>query len=1266
VHNELPSWQADHVNGYFGLLSADPQSGYNANGRGYPDISYVATYYSVIIGGEEDLAFGTSASSPVLGGLLMLINAERAEIGLGPVGFINPTLYSANSSMFNDVTSGNNSCCAYPSTVNPGLATCCSAGFQSAVGWDPVTGLGSMDYPMLRELFASIPSPTATPTEPTSHPTVMPTARPSTLPTPAPSAFPTTMPSDPSAFPTTAPSDPTVHPTPAPSTNPTVPPSSEPTLFPTIHPSARPTRAPTFSPTETPTTRPTRSPTFSPSTFYSDYVFEIVQEFSGVDYDAYNVKREVSNQLLAETVEQLIGSQSVVINVTVVEIGDGVRAIYEVYIPSYENTGHVSGSDSFFGITDTVSVAEFDRNLRNKDFAAENYIFTGATATVSFTFFIPTFPTFSPTFSGKTAEFLHEQRNVIMVALIGAAVLICCATASTCFFKGSAKKPVHPAGPPKVVMVQATNGEIQFLQEVFVDGVKRYRRLEMPQQVKVMMASPAEKDVDENDERGTSIKQAPIPPKPQNANVAKPNQQQAVTQPRNPDEELARKYKMPDNVKPGVYILDTPDGRLKCKVRKDGTKKYYKSKEKPSEVESEAKQLEEGARPQTKHQTKMHKRVKPQNFVPVPDDLPPGIYTMHTNEGEIHCEVKENGEKDYFVYDDELHVVESPDKPVSESKSGKNVEHRRVSHADLPTPSDIAPGVYKLPTDHGTVYCQVHSDGRKEFFQMEVLKSVIPKKVRGSGGRKVPHAPLQTPDDMKPGIYKVPTNHGKVYCEVHSDGRKEFYQYDEAETSAKPEKPTWKPKSSASKPAETDMIQRKVPHAPLQTPDDMKPGIYKMPTDHGKVYCEVHSDGRKEFYQYEEVAVSASKPAATDKGSADRKKVPHAPLQTPDDMKPGIYKMPTDHGKVYCEVHSNGRKEFYQYDETEMSKKQTEKSAVNSSEKLAEKPKSSASKPAETDMIQRKVPHAPLQTPDDMKPGIYKMPTDHGKVYCEVHSDGRKEFYQYDGAGTSQSEKRPKPQSKAEFPPTSTESIGKSKRAKRPHKVIDMPQDMQPGLYTVQTDHGPVYCDVDSEGGREYFQYEDEVLSGASASRSIAIPVEDSQQTEKGRSTSSWDSARHKDVAPRSRNVSQYSDASNNSSPRQESPGRHARKMLDSADAQGGVSRQESTDSSTAMATSGFPTRQQSQMPSREHSQVRNGHTGGGEVSQGAASNVGQKPTFPLQIGSTKSAGSAGASRRGSGYNIQSRRTSKSSAKSPDPRTIDSLFQEHDDHSSDA
>ena len=90
----------------------------------------------------EDWAVGgTSCAAPIWAGVLSLLNGERLRAGASSLGFVNPLLYSlaasdATSGAFKDVTEGHNSGCR-------------STGFYAAKGWDPVTGLGVPNFPLL-------------------------------------------------------------------------------------------------------------------------------------------------------------------------------------------------------------------------------------------------------------------------------------------------------------------------------------------------------------------------------------------------------------------------------------------------------------------------------------------------------------------------------------------------------------------------------------------------------------------------------------------------------------------------------------------------------------------------------------------------------------------------------------------------------------------------------------------------------------------------------------------------------------------------------------------------------------------------------------------------------------------------------------------------------------------------------------------------------------------------------------------------------------
>eukprot|EP01031_Cornospumella_fuschlensis_P032428 gene32428-39213_t len=162
----VPSWQEETTSYYFSHLSAGetPTSGYNSQGRGYPDISLIGVEYQVIIDGDPYSLYGTSASSPVIAAFVSLVNAARIRNNLSAIGFLNPTLYAVGlnntlglgnvyNASFNDVTSGHNRCCSYSNINNPSGATCCASGFYTTAGWDPVTGWGSVFYRDFAAIF---------------------------------------------------------------------------------------------------------------------------------------------------------------------------------------------------------------------------------------------------------------------------------------------------------------------------------------------------------------------------------------------------------------------------------------------------------------------------------------------------------------------------------------------------------------------------------------------------------------------------------------------------------------------------------------------------------------------------------------------------------------------------------------------------------------------------------------------------------------------------------------------------------------------------------------------------------------------------------------------------------------------------------------------------------------------------------------------------------------------------------------------------------
>jgi tripeptidyl-peptidase-1 len=149
-----PAYQRAAVAAYLANRSgAVPDTAlFNSTGRAYPDISAVAAgYYMHMNGRDKFQVDGTSASTPVIAGLVARINAHRAARGRPAVGFLNPLLYRVFAEApraFNDITQGNNRCTEWGCS--------CQYGFGAAKGWDAATGLGSPNFGRLLEAIDKI------------------------------------------------------------------------------------------------------------------------------------------------------------------------------------------------------------------------------------------------------------------------------------------------------------------------------------------------------------------------------------------------------------------------------------------------------------------------------------------------------------------------------------------------------------------------------------------------------------------------------------------------------------------------------------------------------------------------------------------------------------------------------------------------------------------------------------------------------------------------------------------------------------------------------------------------------------------------------------------------------------------------------------------------------------------------------------------------------------------------------------------------------
>jgi subtilase family serine protease len=100
-------------------------------------------------GGDLAVVGGTSAAAPTFSAIVALLNQYLGASGLGG---INSTLYSlaaSNPSAFHDVTTGNNIVPCTSGTTGCPTTAPFHYGFTAGVGYDQVTGLGSVDADVL-------------------------------------------------------------------------------------------------------------------------------------------------------------------------------------------------------------------------------------------------------------------------------------------------------------------------------------------------------------------------------------------------------------------------------------------------------------------------------------------------------------------------------------------------------------------------------------------------------------------------------------------------------------------------------------------------------------------------------------------------------------------------------------------------------------------------------------------------------------------------------------------------------------------------------------------------------------------------------------------------------------------------------------------------------------------------------------------------------------------------------------------------------------
>ncbi|KAL2099113.1 hypothetical protein ACEWY4_005593 [Coilia grayii] len=144
---DMPDYQVSAVNSYLkNTKGLPPQSYFNVSGRAYPDIAALSDNYWIVSNRVPiPWVSGTSASTPVVGGMVSLLNDQRLLRGLPPLGFLNPLLYKMQGKGLFDVTEGCHKGC-WDEQVS-------GQGFCATAAWDPVTGWGTPNYPALLALL---------------------------------------------------------------------------------------------------------------------------------------------------------------------------------------------------------------------------------------------------------------------------------------------------------------------------------------------------------------------------------------------------------------------------------------------------------------------------------------------------------------------------------------------------------------------------------------------------------------------------------------------------------------------------------------------------------------------------------------------------------------------------------------------------------------------------------------------------------------------------------------------------------------------------------------------------------------------------------------------------------------------------------------------------------------------------------------------------------------------------------------------------------
>ncbi|KAH9055579.1 subtilisin-like protein [Lactarius vividus] len=141
---QRPSWQRAAVTKFLESLPDGTYAGlFNTSGRAFPDVSAQGSSFRIFYRGRPARISGTSASAPSVAAFVALLNDARIAAGKPSLGFLNPLIYALNGAGLNDITAGNAPGCGTP-------------GFNATKGWDPLTGFGTPNFEMLKEIALKV------------------------------------------------------------------------------------------------------------------------------------------------------------------------------------------------------------------------------------------------------------------------------------------------------------------------------------------------------------------------------------------------------------------------------------------------------------------------------------------------------------------------------------------------------------------------------------------------------------------------------------------------------------------------------------------------------------------------------------------------------------------------------------------------------------------------------------------------------------------------------------------------------------------------------------------------------------------------------------------------------------------------------------------------------------------------------------------------------------------------------------------------------